>query len=708
MAKINPISSNTVGVTYSESEKGNGEEVSIGKKAGIDFGPVKAVIVVNGKHKDNYLENEDGSITYTLTTDGSVAVKVSADGNVAKGSATGTVGKKEEYRVTVPKANAESTDVTKITPYTMATADVPVGTKLSIDSSDYRSGKLEGSYNKIAAEVNLKEEDSLGIVMEKTGENKIRVTAGPKSALNVYVGAGAKIGDAKLLLGVTTDDKESTLKTAEFDLSTEEGRKGYESFLKDGVLPIENSKDGRAVAGVATIEKKEGALDIGMKFEIDAKEKLPEQKGRTDEVSLASKTEWSLVKNGTLDVVTTHADGRKEIVGSRTLTGVLVPDNSTTITQVFEAPPKEGREETLVSKTGDTTWLTIKGKYAKDGSGESLSTETYGGTTVEIAKKFGAGGVEDTAERRYAITMSQTDAAALNAAFGKQGQPDALAADGKNVTITLTETEVAQLQKMARSAASGMPVADAQRYSAIWSARAEPNQSTEEFIAELTRGKPGGSEGIAETLSKISTRAASKPEFASDGRNISEPSYTPLPGALNAGDAQNRAAPAPTAAQTQTPAAVAPAPAAARTAADRDHPDSPLLAKTNAGVRELDHSIGKPWDGDSERLSASAFKMAVAMNFKPGDDIAVGLNRQTTQHAAGELLMVHRQGANASPDPSANHASMPLAEALAKPADQRLQEADAIRQGQGIEAQRQQEQPTREQDTRTAKAPAAP
>jgi hypothetical protein len=372
---------------------------------------------------------------------------------------------------------------------------------------------------------------------------------------------------------------------------------------------------------------------------------------------------------------------------------------------VFNAPPEEGHTEKLVGKTGDSTWLTIEGKYAKDGSGQSLRTEIHPGATVEVAKKFGPGGVEDTAERRYTITMSQTDAAALNAAFGRQGQSDAVAADGKNVTLTLTEAEAAQLQKMARSAASGMPVAEAQRYSAIWSARAEPNQSTEDFIAELTNGTPVGGQGIADTLSKISTRAASKPEFAANGQNISEPSYTRLPGAIGAATAPATTQTQPAATPTQPAAAAAPT---ARTAADRNHPDNPLLEKTNTGVREIDRGIGKPWDSDSERLSASAFKLAVAMNFKPGDDIAVGVNRPTAQHAAGELLVVHRRGPNASPDPSANHAAMPMTEALAKPAEQRLQEADAIRQDQGSQAQRQQDQQAREQDTRPTKAPAAP
>jgi len=685
-------------------------ELSVEHKNKVGVGPVEVHLGHSVQGDIVQAVNPDGSVTYSKRVDASYQAGVEAESPIAAVEGGVAIGTERQYRVTVPKSGVGAIDPGAMTLERMAAADVPIGTTLSLDVVGYGSAELAGRYKEIAAEVEVRGEAGVGMAVEKTGENRVRVTIGPRDALDVYAGAGLSFGgdDAKLLLGLGYRNEHSKFKSAEFDLGTPEGRKAYDEFTRSGTVPERNSPDGKSVTGARTVETRENALDLSVKFEAEIKAERPRGDGTVDEIAIKSENQWSLVTRGSSDVVIHNADGSKEIIGTRTLTGPLVPDGSTEIRQKID---KDGnREETLVSKDGDTPWLTVNGKFAQDGSGETLRTESYGGTSVETAKKFGPRGVEDIAERRYTITLSQTDAAALNAAFGKDGRSDAAPADGKDVTITLTEAEAAQLQKMARAAAAAMPADEVRRYSAIASARAEPNQSTEEFMVELTRGSSPGSSGIAETLSKISTRAGSTPEFAANGQNISEPSYTALPGALGHAEAAQRTAPEPAAA-AQAPTAAPPAQVAAptaRTAADRDHPDHALLRKTDAGVREIDRCIGKPWDGDSERLSASALKLAVAMNCKPGDDIGVGLNRQGGGHAAGELLMVHRQGASASPDPSANFSAMPIADALAKPADQRLQEADAIRQGQGAQAQRQQEQQARgQEDARPARAPAA-
>jgi len=116
--------------------------------------------------------------------------------------------------------------------------------------------------------------------------------------------------------------------------------------------------------------------------------------------------------------------------------------------------------------------------------------------------------------------------------------------------------------------------------------------------------------------------------------------------------------------------------------ADRDYPDQGMLEQIRNGMRNVDRSLNKPWDENSERLSASAFKMAVEKGFKPGDDIWVGLNRQTERHAAGELLLVQRAGNNVSPDPYQNRAQMPTTMALSEPASARIDQALAIRETQ--------------------------
>lgn len=120
----------------------------------------------------------------------------------------------------------------------------------------------------------------------------------------------------------------------------------------------------------------------------------------------------------------------------------------------------------------------------------------------------------------------------------------------------------------------------------------------------------------------------------------------------------------------------------------RDHK---LLEKIRNSVRDLEQSIGKPWDEQSERMSASALSLAVGSKFNPGDDVKVALNRATAQNAAGEVLFVYRGARDASPDPAANYAHMPVAQALASPASERYEQAQAMRDTQAIEQQRAQE-----------------
>ncbi|ROU05164.1 XVIPCD domain-containing protein [Lysobacter enzymogenes] len=106
--------------------------------------------------------------------------------------------------------------------------------------------------------------------------------------------------------------------------------------------------------------------------------------------------------------------------------------------------------------------------------------------------------------------------------------------------------------------------------------------------------------------------------------------------------------------------------------------DAALLDRLRAQVRELDRAAGKSWDEQSERLSASALVMAKERGFAAQDDLRLAFNRRSDDFAAGSLLHLSRHGESASPDPYANRACMPVAEALAVPAAERREQARAI------------------------------
>jgi GH24 family phage-related lysozyme (muramidase) len=123
----------------------------------------------------------------------------------------------------------------------------------------------------------------------------------------------------------------------------------------------------------------------------------------------------------------------------------------------------------------------------------------------------------------------------------------------------------------------------------------------------------------------------------------------------------------------------------------QDNPD-PLMDRVREGVRGLDREAGKPWDANSDRMAASAYYLAIGQGFSANDDVRLALNAQSHKYAAGELLFVQRIGATASPDPAANRASMPVAEALSIAPEARYQEAGALRQAQADAQMREQQE----------------
>ncbi len=150
-------------------------------------------------------------------------------------------------------------------------------------------------------------------------------------------------------------------------------------------------------------------------------------------------------------------------------------------------------------------------------------------------------------------------------------------------------------------------------------------------------------------------------------------------------------------------------PAAKGTPADPNHPDRPendLLEKIRGGVRGLDQQAGKPWDDQSERLSASLLALATEKKFSAQDDLKIAFNKPTATYAAGELIHVARVGNNASPDPAANRGHIATAEALSMPADQSYAKVATIQQTQAETAQLEQQQaPARGPDDPSKGAP---
>lgn len=223
---------------------------------GVSFGIDGNVSISGGTQTKN------GVTTYSASADASVTVKggVSAPKFGVSGSIT--TGIKGAFEVQMPEAAAKGADLSKVNPFDPSA--MPTGTVIKLDGSSYVGTDFKATFKELAVQTKTTDEKGTSLLVEKTDANKVRVTAGPTEAISAYNGLGVDLDVASAMLG--RDDKLSsaTLKTAQFDLSTPDGKAAYSDFLANGTFPTVN---GKGVDGVATIEK----LDYSSQSKLDAK-----------------------------------------------------------------------------------------------------------------------------------------------------------------------------------------------------------------------------------------------------------------------------------------------------------------------------------------------------------------------------------------------------------------------------------------------------
>lgn len=235
---------------------GFSKEIKNSKGVGVSFGIDAKATVVTGQKTDK------GVTTYSVSTDASISLKAGASSKQAGLEVGHTDGIKASYEVSMPEAAAKTTNLATVNPFDPDS--MPTGTVIKIDGSKYTTNEFKATFKNLAVATKITDEKGTSLLVEKTGDNTVKVTAGPTAAIQAYNGVGVDFGVASAMLG--RDDKLSsaTLKTAEFDLSTPEGKAAYNDFVANGNLPSDN---GTGVSGVKTIEK----LDYSSQTKLDAK-----------------------------------------------------------------------------------------------------------------------------------------------------------------------------------------------------------------------------------------------------------------------------------------------------------------------------------------------------------------------------------------------------------------------------------------------------
>src|SRR5690606_31854558 len=288
---------------------GFSESVKNSKGVGLSFGIDGSTTVVAGQKTGN------GVTTYTASSDVSVTLNAGVDVKQAGLEYGRTDGIKASYEVSMPEQAAKGTDLASVNPFD--SSSMPTGTIIKIDGSSYSSNEFKATFRNIAAETKVTTEEGASLLVEKTGADTVRVTAGPTEAIQAYNGVGLDFEQVKVMLGNDTSLAGATLKTAEFDLSTAEGQAAYSDFVANGNMPADN---GTGVTEVKTIEK----IDFSSQAKVDVK-LGPVELGLEGAANTGN------------SVVTTYPDGTME----RTV-DVQYGDNvPMTLTQKYDADGEE-------------------------------------------------------------------------------------------------------------------------------------------------------------------------------------------------------------------------------------------------------------------------------------------------------------------------------------------------------------------------------
>jgi len=279
----------------------------------------------------------DGTTTSSLAVTGSAKATIAAKAAKFGAGASLEVGQRVAAATSLPEVEAKGKDISPLKVNPLDPSSMPKGASFTLDSTRFSNTGLEASFAVLKGQVNASREGGTSLRADKIDDNKVRLTAGPTSALTESGAAGLDFGVASALLGRSDKTSEAQLKTAEFDLTTPEGRAGYHDALLSGQFPTQN---GTGVSGVATIKK----FDVTSQAKLDG-----------SIASFAFSAEGA--KSAGNDVATVFPDG------TMTRTTQIQNDNNVplVITRKYDAKHNELVDERRysykVDVKGETSWL---------------------------------------------------------------------------------------------------------------------------------------------------------------------------------------------------------------------------------------------------------------------------------------------------------------------------------------------------------------
>lgn len=240
----------TTGQQAETPDTGNGAQLSVRQDTAVVYGQ----------------KNDNGNTQFTVEVQTSASTSASVDAGGKKGgfeaeTSTGA-GFKSSYQVTLPGENQTPEAAAQVNPYDPTT--IPVGGRVTMSSEAFTETSLAGSFRYIGTETKVKEGEGTSYIVERVDENTMRVMMGPTESVEAFNGVGLRAGpDLSLMVGRQDSLVGSTLRTADFDLSTADGQAAYSHFVATGQVAHETA----GVDNVSTIER----IDYSSQSQLRAK-----------------------------------------------------------------------------------------------------------------------------------------------------------------------------------------------------------------------------------------------------------------------------------------------------------------------------------------------------------------------------------------------------------------------------------------------------
>lgn len=404
--------------------------------------------------------NKDGNTEITVEWDTSVVASVSAEAkgkgvNQAELEASAGGGFRSRYKVTLPGENRKPEEAQRINPYDPTS--IPVGATVTMDSQTYTQTGLSGSFRHIGIETNVKDASGTSYSVTRVDDKNIRVTMGPNEAVEAFNGVGVVSDVATAMLGRQDNLGESTVRTAQFDLSNPSGQAAYSHFVATGEVAHETP----GVSNVATIERIDYSSQTRLKLGLG-----PE--------ALNVQADLAGPQNTGVFVKTTYPDGSYAYTTNLQYSG-NVPLK---VTQRFDP---QGTE--VVSE-------------------RSYEFQVSTDHQVDLSWWDNMWGRSD-AEAEASIERSHAEL--LNWAF-TGGNENGPAAPGKKVTITFSESQMSEFVGQTRAAAESNPGTDPLDL-LVGGQNGQPVASNFDFAVSMARNLGGDPYGFAERLFTIAQNA---------------------------------------------------------------------------------------------------------------------------------------------------------------------------------------------------------